>query len=57
MIKWLEVGSNMKRASNLYNKITKLDTIIQMTNKVCKNVRNKRIIDRFGTYKSEHIIN
>ena len=47
----------MKRASNLYNKITELDTIIEMTNKVCKNVRNKRKIDRFETYKTEHIVN
>lgn len=34
-----------------------LDNIINMTNKVCMRVRNKRLVDRFETYKSEHIVN
>lgn len=41
----------MKRTSNLYNKITKLDVIIEMTNRVCKNVKNKSKVDKFETYK------
>ena len=57
MIKWLEVGYHMKRKNNLYHNIVDLDNIINMTNLVCKNVRNKRKVDKFEMFKSEHVIN
>lgn len=47
----------MKRLNNLYNDICDLNNIIEMTEKVCSRVRNKRLVDKFETYKSEHIIN
>ena len=47
----------MKRVNNLYNKIIDLDNIIEMTNKVLKNVKNKEKVDRFESFKAEHIIN
>lgn len=47
----------MKRAANLYHYITDIDTIINMTHQVCKNVKNKEKVNKFETYKSEHIIN
>ncbi len=47
----------MKRKNNLYHNIVDLDNIINMTNLVCKNVRNKRKVDKFEMFKSEHVIN
>ena len=47
----------MKRKNNLYHNIIDLDNIINMTNLVCKNVRNKRKVDKFEMFKSEHVIN
>lgn len=47
----------MKRLNNLYNDMCDLNNIIKMTDKVCSRVRNKRLVDRFEVYKSEHIIN
>ena len=47
----------MKRLNNLYDDICDLNNIIKMTDKVCSRVRNKRLVDRFEVYKSEHIIN
>ncbi len=47
----------MKRLNNLYNDMLDLNNIIKMTDKVCMRVRNKKLVDRFETYKSEHIDN
>ena len=47
----------MKRLNNLYFSTYDLDNIIEMTNKVCKNVKNKNKVNKFETYKSEHIFN
>ena len=47
----------MKRVNNIYNKILDIDNIIDMTNKVCRNVKNKKKVDKFEMFKSEHIIN
>ena len=45
----------MKRLNNLYSNTYDLDNIIEMTNKVCKNVKNKNKVNKFELYKSEHI--
>ena len=45
----------MKRLNNLYKEVCKLDNIVKMTNKVCTRVRNKNKVDKFETYKIEHI--
>ena len=42
---------------NLYSQICDIDNIIDMTNKVCSNVKDKRKVDRFESYKMEHVIN
>ena len=47
----------MKRVNNLYRSICDLDNIIEMTNIVCKNTKNKKKVEKFETYKMEHIIN
>ena len=47
----------MKRYNNLYKEACDIDNIINMTNKICNTVKNKRKVDRFETYKSEHIYN
>ena len=47
----------MKRLNNLYNKTYELNNIIEMTDKVLKKVRNKKMVDKFETYKMEHILN
>ena len=47
----------MKRLNNLYNECCKLDNIINMTDVVLKNVRNKKLVDKFERCKMEHIIN
>ncbi len=47
----------MKRLNNLYSSTYELDNIIEMTNKVLKNVRNKKAVDKFESYKMEHILN
>ncbi len=47
----------MKRLNNLYEEVCKLDNIIKMTDKVCSKVRNKKKVDKFESYKMEHILN
>ena len=47
----------MKRQNNLYKDICKIENIIKMTDKVCSKVRNKKKVDKFESYKVEHIIN
>lgn len=47
----------MKRLNNLYKNTYELNNIIEMTNKVLKTVRNKKLVNDFETYKIEHIIN
>jgi len=47
----------MKRLNNLYSSTYDLDNIIEMTNKVCKNVKNKNKVNKFEIYKAEHIFN
>ena len=47
----------MKRLNNLYSATYELNNIIEMTDKVCSRVRNKRKVDKFETYKSEHLLN
>ena len=47
----------MKRLNNIYDNVYNLDNIIKMTDKVCSKVRNKDKVNKFETYKSEHIIN
>ena len=47
----------MKRLNNLYKEACKLDNIVKMTNKVCTKVKNKDKVNKFETYKSEHIFN
>ena len=47
----------MKKVSNLYKDICNINNIIDMTDKVCKTVRNKKKVDIFENKKIEHIIN
>lgn len=47
----------MKRRSNLYKDTYDLNNIVQMTNKVCSTVSNKRKVEKFELYKTEHVIN
>lgn len=47
----------MKKLNNLYNDMCDLNNIIKMTDKVCSKVRNKKLVDKFEVYKSEHILN
>lgn len=53
---WLEVGLNMKRVDNIYNKICDIDNIMDMAHKVVINTTNKRKVDRFETFYSEEIV-
>ena len=46
----------MKRQNNLYKEICKLENIVLMTDKVCTRVRNKEKVNKFETYKMEHIL-
>ena len=45
----------MKRFNNLYSEVCQLENIIDMTNNVCRTVRNKRKVNRFEAYKLEYI--
>lgn len=47
----------MKRLSNLYENCYDIVNILSIADKVCSKVRNKEKVDRFETYKAEHIIN
>ena len=47
----------MKRLNNLYKDICNINNIIDMTDSVCKKVRNKKKVNKFELYKMEHIIN
>lgn len=47
----------MKRLNNIYQDICNLDNIINMTNMVLKNSKNKKKVNNFEKYKMEHIIN
>ena len=47
----------MKRVGNLYQDISNFYHIVGMTDKVCKSVRNKKKVDNFESFKSEHIYN
>lgn len=47
----------MKKLSDLYKNTYELNNIIEMTDKVLKTVRNKKLVNEFETYKIEHIIN
>ena len=47
----------MKRQNNLYKFVCDFNNIVDMTDKVCSRVRNKRKVNIFETYKSEHIYN
>lgn len=45
----------MKRQNDLYKYVCNFNNIVNMTDKVCSRVRNKRKVNIFETYKSEHI--
>lgn len=47
----------MKRVNNLYNSITDIDNIIEMTNKILSKTRNKKKVELFEKHKIEHICN
>ncbi len=47
----------MKKQNNLYSEICDLNNIIEMTDKVCNKVRNKKKVDKFESYKMEHVTN
>ena len=47
----------MKRVNNLYNKINDLDKIIEMTEIVSRNTKNKNKISKFNDYYSCNIVN
>lgn len=47
----------MKRKNNLYKDTYDLNNIVAMTNRVCSTVSNKRKVEKFELYKTEHIIN
>ena len=47
----------MKRVGNLYQDISCFYHIVAMTDKVCITVRNKKKVDNFESFKSEHIYN
>lgn len=47
----------MKRQNNLYQQACDFNNIVKMTDKICSRVRNKRKVNIFETYKSEHIYN
>ena len=45
----------MKRATNLYRDLANFYHIVDMTDIVCRRVRNKKKVDKFESFKSEHI--
>ena len=45
----------MKRVDNLYKDIANFYSIYDMTNNVCTSVRNKKKVDKFETFKMEHV--
>ena len=45
----------MKRVTNLYKDISNFYHIVDMTDIVCRRVRNKKKVDKFESFKSEHI--
>ena len=45
----------MKRVGQLYKDISSFYHILGMTDKVCGSVRNKKEVDRFESFKAEHI--
>ena len=47
----------MKRVNNIYYRIYDINNIITTCNKVCSKVKNKEKVDRFESFKAEHIIN
>lgn len=47
----------MKRVGDLYNSVTNIDDIIEMTNKILSRTRNKKKVETFEKYKMEHICN
>ena len=47
----------MKRVGNLYKDISDFYNIVYMTDKVCRIVRNKKKVDSYESFKSEHIYN
>lgn len=47
----------MKRVGNLYNSVTDIDNIIEMTNKILSRTRNKKKVELFEKHKIEHICN
>ena len=47
----------MKRVGDLYNSVTNIDDIIEMTNKILSRTRNKKKVEIFEKHKMEHICN
>ena len=48
----------MKRVNNIYNKITDIDVIMNMYDKVIhRNMKNKNKLEKFDNYYSENIVN
>ena len=47
----------MKRVANLYDSVTNIDDIIEMTNKILSRTRNKKKVEIFEKHKMEHICN
>ena len=45
----------MKRANNLYPFLCEFNVILNMTYNVCKRVKNKKKVDRFESFISEHL--
>ena len=47
----------MKRSNNLYKEACDFNNIVKMTNKICYTVKNKRKVNWFEIYKTEHLYN
>ena len=47
----------MKRVGNLYNTVTNIDNIIEMTDRILSRTRNKKKVELFEKHKIEHICN
>lgn len=47
----------MKRIGNIYPNISDFYHIISITDRICSSVRNKKKVDRFESFKIEHIYN
>lgn len=45
----------MKRKSNLYENICKLNNIMQVYKEVCRNIKNKNKVNKYQEYKCIHI--